>query len=96
VARLLQTLSSCRTEYFGRLGMVKVSFGSKPENLNASIFLPLYPQQRTSPRRSISRDLRYLEDLPLAELELVFWSSRPRNSSCLSQSRYVLITSDLQ
>ena len=28
MARLLQTLSSCRTEYFGRLGMVKVSFGS--------------------------------------------------------------------
>ena len=24
----MQTLSSCRTEYFGRLGMVKVSFGS--------------------------------------------------------------------
>ena len=24
---LLQTLSSCRTEYFGRLDMVKVSFG---------------------------------------------------------------------
>jgi hypothetical protein len=31
VARLLQTLSSCRTEYFGRLGMVKVSFGSNSE-----------------------------------------------------------------
>jgi len=28
VARLLQTLSSCRTEYFGMLGMVNVSFGS--------------------------------------------------------------------
>ena len=31
MARLLQTLSSCRTEYFGRLGMVKVSFGSNSE-----------------------------------------------------------------
>jgi hypothetical protein len=38
VARLLQTLSSCRTEYFGRLGMVKVSFGSKAdlEEMSAS------------------------------------------------------------
>ncbi len=32
MARLLQTLSSCRTEYFGRLGMVKVGFGSKGDN----------------------------------------------------------------
>ena len=38
MARLLQTLSSCRTEYFGRLGMVKVSFGSKAdlEEMSAS------------------------------------------------------------
>jgi hypothetical protein len=47
VARLLQTLSSCRTEYFGRLGMVMVSFGSDSDLGPRLRYVRSSPQQRT-------------------------------------------------
>jgi hypothetical protein len=43
---LLQTLSSCRTEYFGRLGMVTVSFWVKPGSGSAGAARPLHPQEK--------------------------------------------------
>jgi hypothetical protein len=57
--------------------MVKVSFGSKAEKLNASKCFPLFTQQRTSPRyvgMSVSCQLRTSSKLPQGLQDAIFAS----------------------